>query len=509
MANKYRSIQLKKGSWDVYPVTVASEVKYSADNGANVTNVGDTLTNLQLHTQNLEMRLRGVEDNDIPELDANNITYNGGNLDTALDSYNSRIQTLETNGSTTVVSKIDKIEKDITSIKSTNNSQDTKVNTLENKVSTVETEISSIKSINLTQNNRLSSAESDIDSLESNVSSLSTSVNKKFTDLEKEVENSFEVVNSDISSIKLVNTSQSNSINTINSDLVAINSRLSGLDKSLDELEDTVNNRLEEEISNINTEITGLDNRITTNKDDIDSLETFINDIKVPEEYSWLLKGNYINWKKVVSIDVEGSSTKTSYPYLKLDNHSNRIADLENICNGLEQSLEQSVSDLNNRIDENVNNISELDNRLDTAESNISRNADDISELDNRTDVLEEEMTSTKSRVTKNEEDIATNKTDIANLDTRVTKNEEDIATNKTDIANLDTRITKNESDISGLGNRVTTLENTSLRIVSLTQAQYDALPEYDFNVIYCIIDGKSTISDLLERVQNLEQSNP
>lgn len=111
-------------------------------------------------------------------------------------------------------------------------------------------------------------------------------------------------------------------------------------------------------------------------------------------------------------------------------------------------------------------------------------------------------------------QDVESNSSDISSLKERVTETEKDIITNTSDISALGVRVTKNEGDIStldtkvtGIDTRVTQIENTFCEVVALTQAEYDALDEYQFNTLYHITDGTSIIDELMARVEALENS--
>ena len=79
---------------------------------------------------------------------------------------------------------------------------------------------------------------------------------------------------------------------------------------------------------------------------------------------------------------------------------------------------------------------------------------------------IQTDLSALEERVSTNETDIATNKTDLSALTERVTTNEGAIETNKTDLSALAERVTTNEgaietnkTDLSALAERVTTNE--------------------------------------------------
>lgn len=68
-------------------------------------------------------------------------------------------------------------------------------------------------------------------------------------------------------------------------------------------------------------------------------------------------------------------------------------------------------------------------------------------------------------------------------------------------------RIEDTESRLTVLESGGSTGGGGGLSVIELTQAQYDALDEYQFNTLYHITDGTSIIDELMARVEALENS--
>lgn len=82
-----RNIQLKDstGTWEVYPITVANEVKFIYDDNKTVTTVKDEITSIKLHTFHLQSKIEALEDGNIEEIEASRVTYQGEQLNVFLD----------------------------------------------------------------------------------------------------------------------------------------------------------------------------------------------------------------------------------------------------------------------------------------------------------------------------------------------------------------------------------------------------------------------------------------
>lgn len=66
-------------------------------------------------------------------------------------------------------------------------------------------------------------------------------------------------------------------------------------------------------------------------------------------------------------------------------------------------------------------------------------------------------------------------------------------------LTTLDSRITKNEGDIDYI-------ENNYLKVIQLSEEEYEALDEYEFNVLYSITGIKSPFEDIENRISALEE---
>lgn len=112
-----RNIQLKDstGQWNVYPITVANEVKYDAES-----TVKDKLDYLSGGISNLQEQIDNL-DLDIDNVDSSKVIHQGTQLDIFLDQtitsiednvdgLDTRVQKLETNGSDTVVNRLNEVE---------------------------------------------------------------------------------------------------------------------------------------------------------------------------------------------------------------------------------------------------------------------------------------------------------------------------------------------------------------------------------------------------------------
>ena len=83
---------------------------------------------------------------------------------------------------------------------------------------------------------------------------------------------------------------------------------------------------------------------------------------------------------------------------------------------------------------------------------------------------IQTDLSALEERVSTNETDIATNKTDLSALAERVTTNEGAIETNKTDLSALEERVTTNETDIA---TNKTNIATNKTNITDLTNNRF------------------------------------
>lgn len=110
---------------------------------------------------------------------------------------------------------------------------------------------------------------------------------------------------------------------------------------------------------------------------------------------------------------------------------------------------------------EHDSSIELLENRMETAETDIQQNANDITELQEYQSEHTQEYTELKAQVDKNTEDIANS--DIPSflaLETKVNTNAKNIADAQEDIRKLQERATSSEANITALGDRISINES-------------------------------------------------
>ena len=407
MADVKRNIQLKDstGQWDVYPITVANEVKFIHDDNKTVTTVKDEITKIQLHTYHLQGKIESLEEGNIGEIEASRVTYQGEQLDVVLgqcveavndntsdiSQLTNRVKTLETNGAENVSSEIAEIKALNTTQTNQISTLNTKVQTLESKTTalgstvtghasslssldkrldTAETDINNIKITNTSQTNQISTINSDIQNLESKDIHLESRIEAAEADIVTHTKN-ISSLSTRVTDNEYDITDNTSNINSLKDRVTSIESEISGAKgytyTSLDARFDSIDNKiksgqedhqdlvgrvdtaesnitgLDNRLDTAESNITSLDSRVTKNEGDIDTIETFVNDIKIPEEHSWLFSGKeYIDFRKIAYVEVNGSSIKTNYPYMVVNNHDERITELESTCESLNQSIIQS-----------------------------------------------------------------------------------------------------------------------------------------------------------------------
>ncbi|MBQ8870474.1 MAG: YadA-like family protein [Alphaproteobacteria bacterium] len=107
-------------------------------------------------------------------------------------------------------------------------------------------------------------------------------------------------------------------------------------------------------------------------------------------------------------------------------------------------ALDGKVSTNETNIKTNTSNISALDGKVSTNETNIETNTSNISALD--------------GKVSTNKTNIETNTSNISALDGKVSTNETNIATNATNISNLQASVSSNGANLYKLENQVWSL---------------------------------------------------
>ena len=122
--------------------------------------------------------------------------------------------------------------------------------------------------------------------------------------------------------------------------------------------------------------------------------------------------------------------------------------------------------DIEEQVNENTNDISDLKSRMTTAEGNILTNKQSITNLN--------------SNVSTNTTNISTNTTDITGLKTRMSTAEGKITTNTNDISNLKTRMTTTEGRLTTAEQSITTNTNNiselQTQISSISNNPYEGL---------------------------------
>ena len=128
--------------------------------------------------------------------------------------------------------------------------------------------------------------------------------------------------------------------------------------------------------------------------------------------------------------------------------------------------------------------ISNLDGRLSSTESNISSNDTDISALDGRLSITETNISTNDTDISNLDGRLSTAESNISNLDTRLTTTETNIITNITDISalqiNINTEISNRISADNLVDTRLDSLENDIVN-QSLNQLGNKTCMQIDF----------------------------
>ena len=142
------------------------------------------------------------------------------------------------------------------------------------------------------------------------------------------------------------------------------------------------------------------------------------------------------------SIDVDESGT------LSVKSVDANKVNYDNSSSQIESGTAQAAIDLL------VTKIAELENRLSSAEGNISTSSSKIS-------ALEGKVSSDETNISTLQNGLSAAQNNISKLQTGVATNTSDISTLKADVSTNTTNISTNASNISAINGKITTIENT------------------------------------------------
>lgn len=265
-------------------------------------------------------------------------------------------------------------------------------------------------------------------------------------------------------------------------------------DTEIDNLKATdisLNEKIETETQRAQSAETALDGRITKNSTDIADIKT--EQIEQNERIEGL--ENRVNDAET---DIDSINTNITNLDNKIDNEINR-------AQGKENELEEDIRNLQE-------NITDIDNAIHDIETNISNNTNAIHELETRVDTLDSELEAETNRAQTKENEL---EEDIRNLQSNVSNIENDIDNinsrlddNAGNIGNIDTEIENIKTDITNIENDINEINTNISDINTKIENEITRATNKENELENNITENAEDISALDERVTVLESAS-
>lgn len=296
------------------------------------------------------------------------------------------------------------------------------------------------------------------------------------------------VANIDIQSIKTdystkidnltqtVNTNKQNTDESISSLTEVVNTNKSNTDKSIEEINNTLqdlSDTIDANKGNVDTSITDLQEDITNlnnNKLDKTFASNVDNNITASIEFSPSGQRNGV-YIKATMLNPTDSTTQEFGSYLYsstndivytgkedgIDTTIPKLNTLEETINTNKTETDKSIADLTEIVS---NNKEELEQSINTNSSNISQLQTDVQTLETNVDTNTENINTLQTQVETNTGNITTNTENINTLKSNVSELQTSVEDNTQTITTMNSSIAQNTNDIQSLTTRVTSAEN-------------------------------------------------
>lgn len=296
------------------------------------------------------------------------------------------------------------------------------------------------------------------------------------------------VANIDIQSIKTdystkidnltqtVNTNKQNTDESISSLTEVVNTNKSNTDKSIEEINNTLqdlSDTIDANKGNVDTSITDLQEDITNlnnNKLDKTFASNVDNNITASIEFSPSGQRNGV-YIKATMLNPTDSTTQEFSSYLYSSNNDikytgkedgidttiPKLNTLEETINTNKTETDKSIADLTEIVSKNKE---ELEQSINTNSSNISQLQTDVQTLETNVDTNTENINTLQTQVETNTGNITTNTENINTLKSNVSELQTSVEDNTQTITTMNSSIAQNTNDIQSLTTRVTSAEN-------------------------------------------------